>query len=172
MVNYLTFYCFSIANFKMRTGIKEMIPRIEIQNDFVGNEKEKEAFTAAIKDPNYINAQTFRTQVGIICSYLRTNEILVSFDRIGKIFNESGHCIMNQFYKFNRGYRPDGRPPKLTEEQIQAISDYIQNRHLSETYQKFPTYYEIYEFVAHKFIKYIYSDTLRHIIREKFGHLF
>ena len=48
MVNYLTFYYFSIANFKMRTGIKEMIPRIEIQNDFIGNEKEKEAFTDAI----------------------------------------------------------------------------------------------------------------------------
>lgn len=27
-------------------------------------------------------------------------------------------------------------------------------------------------FVAHKFKKYIYTDTLRHIIREKLGHLF
>ncbi len=172
MVNYLTFYCYSIANFKMRTSIKEMIPRIEIQNEFVGNEKEKEAFTAAINNPNYKNAQTFRTQVGIICTYLRSDEVLVSFDRIGKVFNEPGHCIMDQFHKFNRGYRPDGRPPKLSDEQIQAIAEYIKNLHLSENYQKFPTYYQIYEFVAQKFKKYIYTDTLRHIIREKLGHLF
>lgn len=34
---------------------------------------------------------------------------------------------MEQFYKFNRSYSSDGGLPKLTEEQIQAIADYIQN---------------------------------------------
>lgn len=149
-----------------------MIQRIEIKNKFEGTEKEMKAFNDAINDENYIKAQTFRNQVGILCKYLRNDEVFVSYDRIGQIFEETGHCVMDQHHKFNRGYNPDGRPPTLTADQIEEISNYIKEEHLQNNYQIFPTYYDIYDFVRKKFNKNMYIDTLRHIIRDKLGHLF
>lgn len=86
---------------------KEPIRRIEMKNEFIVTEEEMSAFKSAIDDPNYINADTFRSQIGTICKYVRTDTLNVSFDRIGRVFDEPGHCVMMQYNKFNRGLTLD-----------------------------------------------------------------
>ena len=46
----------------------EKIQRIEIKNQFEGTKKEMIAFNDAMNDEKYINTQTLRTQVGILCN--------------------------------------------------------------------------------------------------------
>ena len=151
---------------------KELIGRIEIKNEFDGTEEEKSAFNSAINDPEYINADSFRSQIGTICKYVRTETINVSFERIGKVFDETGHCVMIQYNKFNRGPTLDGRPAKLNDGQIALVKNYIDGFITENGHLKFPTYNDVADFISEKLNKYLIPDTLRHIIRNNFSNDF
>lgn len=46
------------------------IPALQMITDFVGTEDEVQAFYIAINQKEYIFANTFCKQIGILCSYL------------------------------------------------------------------------------------------------------
>ena len=152
-------------------NLKAKIPRIEICNEFSGTEEECKDLEKAIQSPDYWQAETFRDQIGHICKFLRNGSINVSFERIGHLFNENKHTIWDQYQKYQLGDRPDGRPASLTEKEQIDVSMYIQSLH-SATNPIFPTYNDISFYITNKFNKVIIDDTLRHIIKSKFGHIF
>ena len=148
-----------------------MIPRLEICCQFIGTQEEKKALEQALNSDEYWKATTFRDQVGCLCKYLRKGEVNISYERIGKLFNESKHTIWDQYNNFIAGDRPDGRPTSLTENEQQDVCQYIMSLH-SHTNPVYPTYSDISFYITNKFNKIILDDTLRHIIKNKFGHLF
>ena len=139
-----------------------MIPPQQIVNSFIGSKQEIEAFNKAISCIDYIDALSFRDQVGCLCNFLRNGTLNVSYERIGKIYNESAHCIWDQFQNYLRGERADGRPGKLTKEELQEIKCYIKQLHTDPTYPTYPTYADISYYISQKYNKYINDDTLRH----------
>ena len=78
-----------------------------MRNPFIGSQEEVEAFKKAINSIYYHETTCFRDQVGIICQFLRNDSIKVSYERIGKIFEETAHCIWDQHQNFCRGERSD-----------------------------------------------------------------
>lgn len=152
-------------------NLKARIPRIEICNEFKGTEEECQALEKALQSPEYWQATTFRDQIGHLCKFLRAGPINVSYERIGQLFNESKHTIWDQYQNYLKGDRPDGRPASLTEKEQLDVANYIQTLH-SATNPIFPTYNDISFYITNKFNKTILDDTLRHIIKNKFGHLF
>lgn len=82
---------------------------------------ESKAIKEALNDILYQTCETFTDQVGILCHYLRGNGALVSYERIGKMFNKSRFIIFNHHQNFLRGYRFDGRPPILTDDEEEVL---------------------------------------------------
>ena len=85
-----------IENHLSKMSTKAMIPKQYLCCEFIGTPEEKEAFNNAIFSVEYVTANTFREQVGALCNHLRKGKILVSYERIGKLFNETKHCIWDQ----------------------------------------------------------------------------
>ena len=160
-----------IENHLSKMSTKAMIPKQYLCCEFIGTPEEKEAFNNAIFSVEYVTANTFREQVGALCNHLRKGKILVSYERIGKLFNETKHCIWDQYRNYQRGDRKDGRPSKLTKEELRDVFENVQaGHHLANPV--YPTYNDISFYISQKFRKYLSDDTLRHIFRTEFLNFF
>ena len=102
---------------------KPMIPPKKIINNFVGSEEEVDAFNHVIESIYYQEAESLRDQVGCLCNFLRCDQLKVSYERIGKVYGESAHCIWDQHKNYLRGNRSDGRPSALRGNELVDIRD-------------------------------------------------
>ena len=148
-----------------------MIPPLKMCCPFTGTLAEQTAFEKAINSVDYLTATTFRDQVGVICEFLRNDGLNVSYERIGKIFNESKHCIWDQHKNYLRGDKPDGRPCSLTKDEIADILQNITAGH-GKTNPIYPTYNDLSYYITQKFNKYIPDDTLRHLFLREYSESF
>ena len=131
---------------------------------------ESEAYNSAINDAFYQICETYTDQIGILCRYLRSNGLLVSYERIGKIFNKSRFIIYNHHANYLRGYRFDGRPSILSKEE-DALKNKIKEM-ISSFPPQYPTYGEILEMINEMFEKTIQIDTLRKIVNTSWSDIF
>lgn len=81
----------------------DMIPALNIVNEFKGSLLEVQEFQKAIKRPDFVYATTFREQIGIICEHIHNNFIKVSYKRIGEVFGENKYAVRNQHNRFLYG---------------------------------------------------------------------
>ena len=149
-----------------------MIPALQIVNDFQGTMIEIQEFKNAINRPDFLYATTFRQQIGIICEHIHNDFIKVSYERIGKVFNENKFAVRNQHYKYLYGKNKNGRPSKLNDEQIKKVIQKIYSYHTNPGYSIFPGFDDIEEFILNEFNIQIKRDTLRHIINLKLSNIF
>lgn len=150
---------------------KPMIPRQPMCNVLTWTPEEMEAFNEAKFSLEYMTAKTFRDQIDALCNYLRKGKILVSYERIGKLFNESKHWIWDQHKNNQQGNRNDGRPCSLSSFQIGDVYQNICSCHRSNN-PIYPTYNNVSYYIWQKFNKYIPDDTLRHIFSSEFSDFF
>ena len=116
-----------------------------------------------LNSEEYINAATFRDQIGVMCNYLRNDKVRVSFQRIGDLFDNQKASIRQQLTKYKRGPVGLGRTPELSKVQRFIISQEIHKFHEKK---HFPTYDEISDLIYLKFNKHINQDTLRNYLQE------
>lgn len=117
----------------------KMIPPQEPIEDYVGNEREVSLIKTAMSTDEYKNAPNFCTQIGVICSFVRTNYIRISYTRIGKIFGKSKQSVRDMHMNYIRGPGIDGRPPLLNDEEIDKLKEYILELHTTQPYPIYPT---------------------------------
>ncbi len=129
------------------------------------NEVEATAIRKLKESVDFTYATTFREQVGIACSFLRTDECRISYSRLATMFNVNKGSIKDQESKYRFGVLSDGRPPSFSKAELDAIYDYIDNALNNNCV----TFDEISDFVYLKFQKDVLKDTLRHVIRNEFG---
>lgn len=146
-------------------GKKEMIPKLEIKFDLNGTKEEEDAFKKAISQENFINAKSFRDQIGLLCQFLRNDELHISYQRIGYVFGETSHCAMMQHKKFLKGSLCDGRPPCLNDDEIENVKNFVKKLHTES--KVFPTYNDVQEYIFSRFRKSLLPDTVRHLFRIK-----
>ena len=113
--------------------------------------------------------ETFTDQIGILCKYLRSNELLVSYERIGKMFNKSRFAVFNHHTNYLRGYRYDGQPTIFSNEDI--LQNKIKELHSSFP-PKYPTYAEILGMINEMFNNTIRIDTLRKMVNSNWNQIF
>lgn len=147
-------------------GKKHFKPPQLRTGSFHGTEEESKAFNELIQKDAYIFANTFIEQVGFLCENLRTQKIRVKYRQIGDVFGISRQKARKLHMKFMRGVGRDGRPPCLTEEEIILLDNEINRLHNLSIY---PTVNQIAKFIYSTFNKYIYIDTIRHILSSKFA---
>lgn len=135
------------------------------------SQEEKYAINQALNDVFYQVCETFTDQIGILCKYLRNNGLLVSYERIGKMFNKSRFVVFNHHTNYLRGYRYDGRPTILSNEEIEILQNKIKELHSSFP-PKYPTYAEILDMINEMFNKTIRIDTLRKMVNSNWNHIF
>ena len=150
----------------------DMIPALVILEEFKGTQIEVSEYLAAIRRPDFIYAPTFRQQIGIICEHLHNNYINVSYERIGFVFHENKYAVRHQHCKYLYGKNKNGRPSKLTDEQIHLVIQKINSYHSNPGYALYPGFEDIEEFIFQSFNIQIKRDTLRHIINLKLSNLF
>lgn len=146
-----------------------MLPSQPYKKDFEGTFEEKQAFFNAVFDQNFQNATTFTEQIGILCSYLRNENIMVSFERIAAVFGKTRQCVCYHLQCYNNHNDTIGRPPLLTDEELQLVIEEINHHIYNDIGPFYPTYEDISDFIYFKFGKSIIPDTLRHILRDNFG---
>lgn len=146
-----------------------MLPSQPYKKDFEGIFEEKQAFFNAVFDQNFQNATTFTEQIGILCSYLRNENIMVSFERIAAVFGKTRQCVCYHLQCYNNHNDTIGRPPLLTDEELQLVIEEINHHIYNDIGPFYPTYEDISDFIYFKFGKSIIPDTLRHILRDNFG---
>lgn len=61
---------------------------------------EQEAINQLKNDPYFLNSRTFRKQVGIACSHLRTEYSRISYSRITAMFDVNKGTIKDQEKKY------------------------------------------------------------------------
>ena len=116
---------------------------------------------AILLSEEFLQASTFREQVGIMCRELRNDELRISYRKIGMLFNCNPGIIKYQEDRFNSVIQNVGRPAELSQIEIDAIKNEIS----SKIQQKEPITFEyIANFVYDKFNFDISLDTLRHIV--------
>lgn len=120
------------------------------------------------RDQTFINAQTFREQIGLACQHFRQEKYQISYRRIGEMWFVNKGIVKDQETKYKNGVLSDGRPPCLKEEELHELFNYI-NTHVDESCL---TYDEINEFVYVALHKEINKETLRHIINRNFSDHF
>lgn len=131
-------------------GTPQKTPKA-LARDLLGTDDERDAFRVAKMHPQFINANSFKDQVGILCQYLRNDLIHVSYERIAQLFpHTSKQSIQNQHKKFLRVPQNVGRPEKLTEQDMAEISSEITRLHNHQPYPIYPTFLEILNFVRIK----------------------
>lgn len=132
----------------------------ELIGDIKGTEEEEEAFRIAKSHPLFIEATSFRDQVGILCTYLRNEQVRVSYERIAKLFPDTTkQTVQNQYNKYSRTPKGIGRPEKLNEEDIQKNYEEIIRLHSHQPYPIYPTFNDIFDFVhltLKKLLKWIH----------------
>ena len=81
----------------------------------------------AIKDERVINAKNLHEQIGWLCTILRNDDIPISLEKIGKLFNpRKSHATINRHWSaFKKPPKEPKRPELLTEEQYQTLSEKI-----------------------------------------------
>ena len=150
-------------NFHPDPHTKDLQPPLQMVKDFNGTQDEIDAFHQMLNSEEYINAATFRDQIGVMCNYLRNDKVRVSFQRIGDLFDKQKASIRQQFTKYKRGPVSLGRVPELSKVQRYIISQEIHKFHEKK---HFPTYDEISDLIYLKFSKHINQDTLRNYFQE------
>ena len=145
-----------------------MIPPLPIIKDFIGNATEVQLIKEAISSEEYASSPNFCSQIGVICSYVRTDEIRISYSKIGAMFGKSKQCINYMHKNYIRGIGQEGRPPFLNNEELNQLKEYIYKLHTSEPFPIYPTIEEISSFIIDNFGKYLRHDTIRKMISTKF----
>ena len=141
-----------------------MIPPLPIIKDFIGNATEVQLIKEAISSEEYASSPNFCSQIGVICSYVRTDEIRISYSKIGAMFGKSKQCINYMHKNYIRGIGQEGRPPFLNNEELNQLKEYIYKLHTSEPFPIYPTIEEISSFIIDNFGKYLWHDTIRKMI--------
>lgn len=108
--------------------------------DFEGTEEEVEAFYFATNQEEFIYANKFCKQIGILFSYLITEYLNVSYGRIGNLFGKSRSNIYDQYKNYIKGEGINGRPPSLTDEEMESLVQYIQSLHTNAEYPVLMTF--------------------------------
>ena len=73
---------------------KDLEPAREFVEPFYSTDaRDQFYFSIAIESEEFKNAVSFTKQVGMLCKFLRTDTIHVSFERIGKIFGKNKSSI-------------------------------------------------------------------------------
>lgn len=150
----------------------KMIPPLPIIQDFTGNLTEVQLINEAISSEEYASSPNFCSQIGVICSYVRTERIRISYERIGAMFGKSKQCVNDMHKNYMRGLGHDGRPPSLNDEELDKLRNYILMLHTTDPYPIYPTIEEISSFIINKFGKYMRHDTIRKMISTKFFNIF
>ena len=97
------------------------IQALPMITDFERTEEEVEAFYYATNQEEFIYANTFCKQIGILCTYLRTEYLNVSYGRIGNLFGKSRSTVYDQYKNYMRVEGINGRPPSLTQEEMEYL---------------------------------------------------
>ena len=126
---------------------------------------EQEAINQLKNDPFFLNSRTFREQVGIACSHLRTEYSRISYSRIASMFDVNKGTIKDQEKKYQNGVLPDGCHPSFTHDELGMLFNYID----SSLNDNCLTFNEVSDYVFLKFGKDILKYTLRHVIHREFG---
>lgn len=150
----------------------KMIPALDIIKKFTGKPTEVQLMNEATSSEEYTSATNFCSQVGIICSYVRTNRIRISYERIGSMFGKSKQCVNDMHKNYMRGVGQDGRPTLLNNEELEQLKNYILTLHTADPYPIYPTIEEISSFIIDNFGKYLRHETIRKMISTKFFNIF
>jgi len=146
--------------------LKDMEGPRPFVNGFVAkNQEETIAFNNLVNSDEFISAENFRQQVGLICQSLRTDTVNVSFERIAFLWGKHKWSIQDQLRKYIAGPRPNGRPSLLTQQEMQILHNEIE-RYLN--HEGNPTYEYLSVFVQDELKKSISTEALRHMIRNNF----
>ena len=151
---------------------QKMIPALDIIKQFTGNPTEVQLMNEATSSEEFTSATNFCSQVGIICSYVRTDRIRISYVRIGNMFGKSKQCVNDMHKNYMRGIGQDGRPALLNNDELEKLKNYILMLHTAEPYSIYPTIEEISSFIIDNFVKYLKHDTIRKMISTKFYNIF
>ena len=81
-----------------------------------------------IHTDEFIRATTLRSQIGILCNALRSNEIHMTYRKIGQMFNCNSGIIKYQEQRYQSSILSIGRPSELNEEEISYIKSEILDR--------------------------------------------
>lgn len=147
-----------------------MIPKLEIKFDLRSTKEEEDAFKKVTQSESFINAKSFRDEVGLLCKFLRNDELHISYQRIGYIFGETSHCTMMQHQKFLKASLCDGRPPSLNDDEIENVTNFVKRLHTES--KVFPTYNDVQEYIFSRFRKSLLPDTVKHLFRTKLHNEF
>lgn len=132
--------------------------------------KEQNAYFLAMMDPNFCHAQSFTEQVGILCSYVRNDNIRISFERIGAQFGKTKQSVEKHLKKYQSGKKPNGRPSILTQTELLNLEFEIRRLITNPTGPIYCTYEDLSDFLYFTYGKYIEPNTLSHIIHRKLGN--
>lgn len=118
-----------------------------------------------IESDEFVNAETYRQQVGILTRILRDEkDEAISYTNIGLLFKEkrSGSAISQQEERYKNTPKANGRPPNLSPEEINILKEEIY-KHIDE--DGFPTFEDVSDMIIELFEKYIALPSVRAIIR-------
>ena len=111
---------------------KDLEPAREFVEPFYTTDaREQFYFSIAIESEEFKNAVFFRQQVGVLCRFLRTDTIRVSFERIAQIFGKNKNSIKYQLEKYLNGPNINGRPPLLNSQQRIFLENEIERKLLA-----------------------------------------
>ena len=65
------------------------------------DQRAMDSYSQMLKDPRWINAQSFREQCKLLIEYLHDPPNCVSFSQLGLMFG-SRHCVQKQYYKIQQ----------------------------------------------------------------------
>lgn len=118
-----------------------------------------------LESDEFLMARDYRDQVGIMCRVLRDEmDNSFSYEKIGCFFepNKSPSAILQQEKKYKEGSKQNGRPPLLSDEEIETLKILIQERIEDEGY---PSYEDISDIIVDNFNKFIALPSIRTIIK-------
>ena len=137
------YYLYNMTGFIPDPRLKNLEPPIEFVCEFQGSPDEVHAFYQCLADQDYVAAETFREQVGILCRYLRTDCIRVSHSRIGALFNKKKPAIKKQCDKYIQGKTLNGQPPLLKKNELEIVANDISEMHKKMIYPTYETIQDI-----------------------------
>lgn len=148
---------------------KELKGPKDIINPFKGDLIEQMLFNQIVQSQEFQMSTSFVEQVGLICQWMKNDTINVSYQKIADVFGVSRQLVRKDHQKYLRGEGIDGRPSKLNDAELSLLEKEIKRLHAEEIY---PSYDDIIKFINENFRKNLYSDTVRHLIRNNFSSLF
>lgn len=88
------------------------------------------------------------------------------------MFGKTRSTVYDQYKNYIRGDAKNGRPPSLSDEEIQTVIQYIHSLHTNSEFPVFPTFDDIQDFIIENFHKEIKDDTIRCIIERTLSDYF